>query len=86
MTGYSWHKAYWKKMIGAMLILSGSFLIMEHLLNFGGFDFEVLGHEYTGIALIAIGFLLNMKWDQFPAFIKALKDRDLKKIFDEGER
>ena len=100
MTGYSWSKKYWKKMISGMLILSGGFLILEHLFNFGGFDLEILGHEYTGLFLIGIAFLLSntglfligiafllsMKWKQLPAFIAAIKDRNLKKIFDEGER
>lgn len=86
MTGYSWSEKYWKKMISGCLIVSGGFLILEHLFNFGGFDIEILGHEYTGLMLIGIAFLLSMKWKQLPAFIAAIKDRNLKKIFDEGER
>ena len=86
MTGYSWSRKYAKIMISGMLIVSGGFLILEHLLNFRGFDIELLGHEYAGLLLIGIAFLLSMKWKQLPAFKKALKDRNLKKIFDEGER
>ena len=86
MTGYSWSWKYAKKMISGMLIVSGSFLILEHLFNFGGFDIEFLGHEYLGIALIGLAFLLSMKWKQLPAFIEAIKNRDWKKILDEGER
>ena len=86
MTGYSWDKKYWKKMISGVLILSGGFLILEHLFNFGGFDIEILGHEYLGIFLIGIAFLLSMKWKQLPAVIQAIKDRNWKKILDEGER
>lgn len=86
MTGYSWNWEYAKKLISGMFIVSGSFLILEHLFNFGGFDIEILGHEYTGLILIGLAFLLSMKWKQLPAFIKAFKGRNLKKMFDEGER
>lgn len=86
MTGYSWSKQYAKKLISGMLIVSGSFLILEHLFNFGGFDIEILGHEYAGVFLIGLAFLLSMKWKQLPTFVVALKAGDWKKVLDEGER
>ena len=86
MTGYSWSKQYAKKLISGMLIVSGSFLILEHLFNFTGFDIEILGHEYLGLFLIGLAFLLSMKWKQLPAFIAALKGGDWRKVLDEGER
>lgn len=86
MTGYSYNLDYAKKMISGLFIVGGVFLLLEHLFNFKGFDIELIGHEYYGLAMIIAAFLLAMKWKQLPAFIAALKDRNLKKIFDEGER
>ena len=86
MTGYSWSLPYAKKLVGAMLILGGAFLLMEHLFTFGGFDIELLGHEYLGILMIIIAFLMNMKWKQLPAVILAFRSRHWLKLVDEGER
>lgn len=86
MTGYSYSKPYIKKMVGGLFIVGGSFLLMEHLFNFGGFDIEFIGHEVIGLILIGLAFVINIKWKQLPAFIKALKNRNLKEILDEGER
>lgn len=69
-----------------MLVVSGGFLILEHLFNFGGFDIEILGHEYLGAFMIFLAFAIGMKWKQLPEWLKALKNRDIKKILDEGER
>lgn len=58
--------AYYKKLVSGGLILCGSFLLLEHLFQFGGFDlFDFAGHEYYGIAMIIAAFLLSMKWHQF---------------------
>ena len=86
MTGYSWDKKYWKKLISGLLLVSGSFLLLEHLFNFGGFDIELIGHEYLGIFLIIIAYLLSLKWEQMKGVITAWKDRDLHKLLDQGER
>jgi len=86
MTGYSYSKPYIKKMISGLLIVSGSFLLLEHLFNFGGFDIELIGHEYIGIGMIIAAILISMKWKQLPAVLEAIRNREWKKIFDEGER
>ena len=79
-------KVYVRKLISGMLIVSGSMLIIEHLFNFSGFDIELLGHEYLGLGLILVAFLISMKWKQLPSLLLAIKKRDWRKIFDEGER
>ena len=77
---------YYKKIVSGLLIVGGGFLILEHLFNFGGFDIELLGHEWYGLALILSGLLLSMKWKQLPGLLTAIKTRDFRKILDEGER
>ncbi len=77
---------YYKKLASGCFIVVGSFLLLEHLFQFGGFDIELLGHEIYGLLMIGAGFLILTKWEQLPAFIKAIKERDIWKILDEGER
>lgn len=77
---------YYRKLIGALLIIGGGALVLEHLFNFGGFDLELLGHEVYGIVMIVIGYLVCLKWEQIGGVKKAWKDRDLHKLLDEGER
>jgi len=77
---------YYRWLVSGVLIVSGSFLIMEHLTRFGGFDAEVIGHEWYGLGLIVLGILLSLKWRQLPALIEAIKRRDWKAALDEGER
>jgi len=67
-------------MVSGLLIVGGVFLILEHLFNFGGFDIELLGHEYYGIGMIIVGFLLSLKWKQLKN-IHSVKD-----LWDEGSR
>ena len=86
MTGYSYSRRYIKKMLGGLFIVGGSFLLMEHLFNFQGFDIEFIGHEVIGLVLIGLAFVINIKWKQLPAFLRAVKNRDLEAILDEGER
>ena len=74
---------YYKKLIGGLLIIGGSALMLEHLFNFGGFDIELIGHEFFGLAMIVIGYLLCMKWGQLP---QLLKSRSVIEVLDEGER
>lgn len=57
---------YCKKPTSAALIGGGSCLMLEHLFAFDGFDLlDFWGHEYVGIGMIALGFLLSMKWKQW---------------------
>ncbi len=77
---------YYKKLISGLLIIGGCFLLLEHLFSFGGFDIELLGHEYYGIGMVISGFLLMLKWGQVKDIIKAIKRKDIKGILDEGER
>ena len=86
MTAYSWSFSYAKKLVGAMLIISGCFLLLEHLLTFGGYDIELFGHEYLGIALILIAFLMNVKREQWKAFVEAVRKGEWRKVLDEWER
>ena len=77
---------YYKKLGSGLLIVAGSFLLLEHLFNFSGFDLEILGHEYYGIGLIVSGFLLSLKYKQIPALLKAIRNRNWHAVMDEGER
>ena len=77
---------YYRKLISGLLIIGGSFLLLEHLFTFEGFDIELIGHEYYGIAMIAIAFLVSIKWKQLPAFIEAIRRKDIREILDKGER
>ena len=57
---------YYKKLVSSCLLLVGAFLMMEHLWTFDGYDMaDWIGHEYYGLAMIIIGFLLSMKWGQW---------------------
>lgn len=57
---------YYRKLVSAGLIVLGSFLMLEHLFQFGGFDlFDFIGHEYYGLGLILLGFGISMKWSQW---------------------
>ena len=77
---------YYKKLLSGLLIVGGSFLLLEHLFSFEGFDIELLGHEWYGIGMIVTGFLLMIKWKQIKDIIKAIKRKDIKGVIDEGER
>ena len=60
------YKRYCKNLIAGIFIASGSFLMLEHLITFKGFDLlDFAGHEYYGGVLIFIGFLIGMKWYQW---------------------
>ena len=67
-TKENWRKLapYYKKLVSAGMIVLGSFLLLEHLFEYEGFDLlDFIGHEYYGIGLIAGAFLLSMKWSQW---------------------
>ena len=60
------YKNYCKRLTSGVFIAGGSFLMLEHLVTFKGFDLlDFAGHEYYGLFLILIGFLLSMKWHQW---------------------
>jgi hypothetical protein len=77
---------YYKKLVSGLLIAGGGFLLLEHLFQFQGYDIEFIGHEIFGLVMICAGFLLSVKWKQLPSFVKAIKEKDIWKILDEGER
>lgn len=67
-TKENWNKLkpYYTKLLSGALIVCGSFLMLEHLFMFEGFDLlDWIGHEYYGLGMIIIGFLLSMKWSQW---------------------
>ena len=77
---------YYKTLITGTLFATGNFLMYEHLFRYGGFDLELLGHEWYGLGLILIGTGLSVKWGQLRGLIKAIKNRRIRAILDEGER
>lgn len=77
---------YYRWLVSGVLLSSGFFLMMEHYIRFGGFDIEVIGHEWYGLGLIVLGILLSLKWRQLPTLMEAIKRRDWKTVLDEGER
>ena len=77
---------YYRKLVSGLLLVGGSFLILEHLLNFGGFDIELLGHEWYGLCLVVMAMLLSLNWGQVRGVRDALRDRNIHKLLDEGER
>jgi len=59
-------KPYYKKLTSGLLIAGGGFLLIEHLFQFDGFDLlDFVGHEYYGLGMIIVAFLLSMKWKQW---------------------
>lgn len=77
---------YYRKLTSGAMIVVGSFLLLEHLFNFGGFDIELLGHEYYGLFFILFGFGLSLKREQIRGVIDAWKNRNWHGVIDEGER
>ena len=57
---------YYRKVLSGLLIVGGSFLMLEHLFTFDGFDLlDWVGHEYYGLGMIIAGLLVSMKWGQW---------------------
>lgn len=57
---------YVRRPISAALIGGGGCLMLEHLFEYDGFDLlDFWGHEYLGFGMIALGFLLSIKWGQW---------------------
>ena len=64
---------YYKNLTSGVLIVGGSFLMIEHLHKFGGFDLlDFVGHEYYGFGMILLALFLSMKWHQWESM--GLKD------------
>lgn len=65
---------YHKKLASGLLIVGGTFLMLEHLFMYGRFDLlDFVGHEYYGLGMIIIGFLISVDISQW-------KTMDLKKF------
>ena len=64
MTDLSYIKKEWKRLGSLMLLISGSFLVIEHVWTYGFITLkDFLGHEWLGIGLIIAGLLAaNKKW------------------------
>ena len=64
------------KPISAALIGGGSCLMLEHLFTYNGFDLlDIQGHETYGLILIAVGFILSIKWEQWDSLnLKDIKN------------
>ena len=77
---------YYKWLVSGVLMVAGNFLIFEHFIRYGGFDIELLGHEWYGLGLVLIGMLLSLKWGQLKGLYRAIRERNIRKILDEGER
>ncbi len=56
---------YYKKLISFICIIVGAGLLIEHLFAWGGFDLlDFPGHEWWGILLVIIGFLIGGRWSK----------------------
>jgi len=77
---------YYKWLISGTLMTAGNFLIFEHMIRYGGFDIELLGHEWYGLGLVITGMFLSIKWGQLKGLYRAIRTRNIKAILDEGER
>ncbi len=79
-------RKYYKYLVSGTLMTAGNFLIFEHFIRYGGFDIELFGHEWYGLGMIIAGMVLSLKWGQLRDIKRAIKERSIRKIFDEGER
>jgi hypothetical protein len=56
-------KKEFKKLGSIILILIGTFLIVEHIYTHGGIDlWDLLGHETFGIIFLVCGLLTANRW------------------------
>jgi len=54
---------YTKNLYGALLILAGAFLLIEHILVWKELTFfDFFGHEWFGFILIIVGIILNISF------------------------
>ena len=54
---------YIRRLGGAFLIVGGCFFLVEHIMVWGGADMGDIpfGHEWYGILMIIIGFIINLR-------------------------
>jgi len=58
--------SYHRKLASGLLIVGGTFLMLEHLFTYDRFDLlDFVGHEYYGLGIITIGFLVSIEWSQW---------------------
>jgi len=52
---------YYLQLISALLIICGSFLMLEHLFMWGGFDpMDIIGHETYGLIFIITAYIIGL--------------------------
>lgn len=57
---------YYARLLGMALTAGGAVLIIEHNIKYDGLDLlDFAGHEYYGVGMIIIGFLISIKWEQW---------------------
>jgi len=58
-----YNKKYLKNVYGSLAIVGGTFLILEHIWNWGGLTFfDFWGHEWLGFVLLISGILVNVNF------------------------
>lgn len=60
MSQPSW--TYTRRLFGTALVVLGAFLLAEHIYRFGFEWWDIIGHEWLGLACIVGGVLLAMRW------------------------
>lgn len=69
--------SYLKKLFGVCSIVTGGFLVGEHIWTWEEFSFfDFIGHEWLGLILILFGIGLNIN------FSKDRFSKELKKLFN----
>lgn len=53
---------YVRRLFATALVVLGAFLLAEHVYHFGFEFYDIIGHEYLGLAFILSGCLLAMRW------------------------
>jgi cytochrome b subunit of formate dehydrogenase len=54
---------YYRKLIAGLMLMAGTFLIAEHIINWGGVDVDdPIGHEYYGLILFIGGIVMVARW------------------------
>ncbi len=57
---------YIRRLCGTALVVLGAFFLGEHIYRFGFEFYDIIGHEYLGLALILAGCLLTIRWKKEP--------------------
>ena len=54
---------YYRKLLSAILLITGGFLLLEHIFVWNGLDIEdFIGHEWYGFILVFIGILITLRY------------------------